>query len=265
MAASTKQVVWASTVITGSITVSPYGSVRSYALDHPQELSRGIVDVLARNVPEWKFKPYTVDGKAVAATATMGVRLVARKLDHGNYAIRVGGAWFGKGADTSAKPLGRRVPPRYPEEALQNRVSGSVYLVAKISREGRVLDVAAQQVDLRLLAPEAMMRRWRKCLADAARKAVRQWDFPPSAAGTMASAPYRVVRVPIHFELDFQGQGSAHRGYGEWESYVPGPINLVPWLSPRQLAGGSPDAMPAGAIEQLGTEPLQLQTSLSGS
>lgn len=259
-----RQQIEASTVVTGSIVVKADGSVSSYTLDHPEKLSKGIVSVLARNVPQWKFRPYVVDGRPVAAQSHMSVRLVARKAAHGDYTVAVRGATFSAGSTAGSSGLKvQRVPPKYPQAALRDRVSGSVYLVVQVNHQGKAEDVAAQQVNLGLLGSDRDMKYWRKLLADASTTAVRKWTFNPPAPVFPATQRYWYARVPIIFSLDVDGV-STRVAYGRWQSYVPGPVNLIPWLDQRQLAAGSPDAMPAGAIHSLDGAGLQLKTSLDG-
>src|SRR3546814_5268093 len=46
-------------------------------------------------VPAWRFEPVTRDGKAVGAKAPMGLRVVAKPVGHGGYALAVASSWFG--------------------------------------------------------------------------------------------------------------------------------------------------------------------------
>lgn len=261
-----RQTIEASTVVTGSIVVTSDGNVSSYTLDHPEKLSKGIVDVVASNVPKWKFQPPLVQGKPAAVKANMSIRLVARKLANGNYNVAVRGATFTAGPPGSWSDFKvKRVPPKYPRQAIEARVGGTVYLVASIDRQGTVENVAAQQVNLDVQGPKSQMDRWRKVLGDAAAAAVRQWKFDPSAATLPATKTDWIVGIPVKFYLSDDGNPPPANMYGRWQSYVPGPMNLVPWLDQRQLATGSADAIAAGAIRRLDGQDLQLKTSLGGS
>lgn len=258
--------VEASTVITGSIVVGPDGSVRSYTLDHPEELANGITQLVAKSVPQWKFYPYLVDGKPVVAKAAMSIRLVAHKLDNGQYGASVKGAVFSSySKDQWSDFKVKRVVPKYPPRAIRSRVSGTVYVVAEVDHQGNVENVAAEQVNLRALGAEAIMRRARNMLADAAVSAIGQWKFDTSKLPFPAGERYSTVRIPVAFNLRVDRRTSPGERYGQWQSYVPGPLNIIPWLDQRQMAAGSPDALPAGGIHPLDPHGLKLQTTLGGS
>ena len=260
-----RQTVEASTVVTGSIVVTPDGSVSRYTLDHPEKLSKGIVELVAKNLPEWKFRPYLVDGRPVVAKAPMSIRLVARRLDNGRYNLWIRGATFGLGASGKSTDLKvKRVVPKYPPQAIRARVSGTVYLVAKVNRQGEAEDVQAQQVNLRERGSEARMKRWRRVLSEAAASAVRRWTFEPPASVRSGAEPYWVVRIPVSFNLRLADRPPPDP-YGRWQPYVPGPMNFIPWVDPREVAAGSVDAIPSGSIRRVHDQGLQLKTALGGS
>ena len=100
--------------------------------------------------------------------------------------------------------------------------------------------------------------RWRKLFAQACLEAARQWSFTP-AAPTDATA-FRVVRVPVAFHLREWGR-AAPDTYGQWESYVPGPLEPAPWVDSDQMLGGGADALPEdGGV--YGKSSLSLRTPL---
>jgi|ERR1022692_4307 protein TonB len=59
----------------------------------------------------------------------------------------------------------KKVQPRYPEKARQNRIQGTVVLHALISKEGDVVDLSAVSAD--------------PLLVKSAVKAVKQWKYKP--------------------------------------------------------------------------------------
>lgn len=254
--------VQASVLVTGTIEVAPDGSVHGYALDHPEKLPPVVIDVMGKNAPRWRFKPVLVDGHGVLTKARMSLRFVAKPAGHGNYAVSIAGARFGENVPGKEISARLREPPRYPRSAAIARVSGTVYLVLRVNRQGRVLDAAAEQVDIDEVASDAELARWRRVLADDSLEAARRWTFNAPTSGPAATAPYWIVRVPVAFNLHRRG---APRGdvYGQWKAYVPGPRQQVPWLNQRQLASGT-DALAPGGIYMAG-EGLQLTTSLNGA
>ena len=178
--------------------------------------------------------------------------------------MAIRGTSFGSGAPGESVSKNVRIPPRYPRDAVLDRVSGTVYLVVKIGRQGQVDDVAAEQVDLRVLGGRFEMKRWRKELAEASIAAGRKWTFHPPVGGEHVNDPYWIARIPINFKIQRMGSPSSMRPYGQWQSYIPGPHALIPWLDQKQLALGDADAVPDGGIEPLGSG-LQLTSGLKGS
>ena len=256
--------VEASMLVTGTIVVAPEGSVSSYAVDHPEKLPPAVLTVIGKNAPRWTFMPVLLDGKPVLAKARMSLRIVATPMQQkGTYAVGIRGASFGQDVPGGNVSKGIRTPPRYPVGEILDRVSGTVYLVVKVGRQGEVEDVAAEQVNLRVLGRPFQMKRWRKELAEASVAAARKWTFHPPVTGAHANDAYWVARVPVSFDLQPLGSPSHGPVYGQWQSYVPGPRALIPWLDEKQLAASAADTVPPGGIEPLGSG-LQLTSGLKG-
>lgn len=257
--AAVRKRVQASMLLTGTIVVATDGSVRSYAVDKAEKLPSVVTGLLAKDIPQWKFEPTLLDGKPVAAKAKMNLRLVAKPLDDGDYSIAVAATHFGDRDDTHAiKSLERR-PPMYPPEALREYVTGTVYLALRVDTAGKVADAAAEQVDLGKTGGDAQMKQWRDRLARVSVAAARRWTFSPAAD---TASPYRVVMVPVSFNLRVNGY-STRVGYGQWNVYVPGPVQLIPWLDNKLISGGV-DALPDGDIDQVG-HGLRLLTPVRGA
>lgn len=247
----------ASMLLTGSISIAADGTVSGHTLDHPDKLKPGIVELVDGAVAHWRFRPILDQGKAVASVSRMSLRLVASRQDPDHYLVRIRSAHFWQGSqgefeheDTQEKKL---KPPHYPEAALRYGVTGTVYLVARLDKDGKVLDVAAEQVNLRVVADDQRMQRWRALLATSALATAKTWEFGPAAKDAEA----RSVRIPVSFQL----WGNPEPEYGKWESYIPGPRQVVPWLSEVNSATDSPDALVAGGVYELGKD-LQLLTPL---
>lgn len=251
--------VQASMLVTGMIEVAPDGSVAQYALDHPKELPPAVTDLLAKAIPTWKFAPITVDGKPAIAKAAMSLRVVAKPRDDGNYSISVAATHFGDQNDDHAIKAVQRRPPVYPPEAIREHITGTVYLALRVDAAGKVADAAAEQVDLGEIGSDVQMKQWRDRLAWVSVATAKRWTF---SLATDAASPYRVVRVPVTFNLRINGY-STRVGYGQWNVYVPGPVQLIPWLDNEPMSGGV-DALPDGDIDQVG-HGLRLLTPIKGA
>jgi hypothetical protein len=246
-----------SMVVTGTIGVTPQGTVLGYTLDHPEKLPPVVVDTIAKNLPKWTFEPVLQDGKPVAAKAKMSLRLVARPVGGDKYQVAVRSAYFG---DESAgiKLVGVPQSPRYPSEAIQERASGTTYVMLRVDRAGHVADAFVEQVNMRVLASDEELNRMRKLLAEASLKALRQWNFTP--ADSSDRTPFRVVRVPVSYQVSEYGHRSPPEVYGQWESYVPGPVEPAPWVDKDKALAGGIDAFPSDGV--YGPSQLSLLTPL---
>ncbi|MFC5524484.1 energy transducer TonB [Rhodanobacter ginsengisoli] len=267
--AAVRKRVQASMLVTGSITVAPDGSVKSYVVDQPEQLPSPVIGLIKRSVPTWRFVPVVLDGRPVFAKAAMNLRIVAKPLGDGKYSLGIGSSYFSQ--PSSSGDPGRetvtarqRRPPNYPPFAVEARVSGTVYLVLRVNRQGMVVDAAAEQVNLDVVANDTEMKRWRTVLADAALRAARKWTYNPPTSGRDAAAPSWVIRVPVEFSLSEWGKPVPVAKYGAWHAYVPGPQNTPAWMMEEPGVGGSADAIPAGSISQVGRG-LQMTTSLNGA
>ena len=251
---SVRDQVESSMVLTGTIDIAADGKVSGYAIDRATRVPTGVLGLLARFVPGWRFEPAFVDGQPAAKRAYMSVRVVAKRQGEGTVAVSIRDANFRQRAPGEHGTKGNMRPPRYPHAALRAGVAGTVYTIVRIDRDGQVLDAFAEQVDLRVLASEYALVRWRELMADAALHAARQWSFPehPDAPGDDTW----VARVPVDFAI-----GRDEDRYGQWQAYVPGPWQPPPWTGVR-LAGG-PGALPASGIFPVGQD-LQLLTPMGG-
>lgn len=255
-----KQAV-ASMVITGEVGVDARGNVVSHQVDQADKVPHGVVDLLAKAVPQWRFEPVVVDGVARPARSKMRVRVVARKLDNGDYSIAFQDADF-PGADpvpgtyASSKKMAQ---PRYPSGALINGASAAVFVAVKVGPDGRAEDAVAEQVNLPFVAPEKVMEGYRKVFGEAAVRAARASTFNPPTAGEDVGKPTS-VRVPYVFQV--VGGKPVDVPYGQWASYVPGPFQPAPWRVGD--LGGSPDLMATngGAQPLHGPAGLRLLTAL---
>ncbi|MGC1550200.1 MAG: energy transducer TonB [Rhodanobacter sp.] len=253
----------ASMLLTGTIVVAPDGSVSSYSIDHPEKVVDVVKPLLEKSITRWKFLPVMEGNKPVAAQAEMSLRIIATRLDDGNYAMAIRGVHFGQSAPGEVPSFEQKPKPRYPMNALQSRVSGTVYLLARVDRHGQVEDAATEQVNLHVVAREKQMEHWRQVLADASLNAVKNATFHIPTSGALANADSWVVRIPISFNLVERGV-SVPDTYGHWQSYIPGPKQKLPGFDKQDTASNNSDAIPDNGLF-LADQSLQLVTPLSGT
>lgn len=261
---SVRKQIESSLLVSGKIEIEPDGSVSKVVLDQQEKLPEGVVGFVRDSALQWRFEPVVVDGKVVRARAPMNVRVVAKKIEDDQYRIEIRGASF-----EDYDPLSREnvtsdrkmTPPDYPLAAARAGAGGDVYLLLKVGRDGSVEDAVAEQVNLRVVATENEMRKFRKVLADSSIAAARKWKFRPPSEGAHLADPFWVVRVPVSFRL---GNESGIDQYGRWTSYVPGPREQVPWRSQKDRAEFSPDALVNGGVYMADSHGPRLLTPLHG-
>ena len=146
-----------------------------------------------------------------------------------------------------------RKRPSYPHSLGRIGVSGTVYVVVKVGRNGEVEDFVTEQVNLNLVGTSAEVVKAQADFAAHTAAAVRQWKFRWPKAGPNASQPYLVARVPVDYILN------QRRDYAEWDYYVPGPRRTAPWV--QQEDGMALGAGEAGVPQILGVGP-HIETSL---
>jgi hypothetical protein len=250
--AEVRRQVETSLVAEGTIDITADGLVLDHALKRPDELPKSVVEMIARTVRQWRFEPVVLNPGTTRARAPMSIRLVAKKLDDGRFTVELRGAQFGTHAPAETVKSVRLTPPRYPDAAAHAGVGGTVYVVLRVGRDGRVADLVAEQVNLRALARERDMEDWRKTLARAALGAARSWTFEPPKQGDDVDAEYWAVRIPVDFVAPGQRAPAEH----EWHAYVPGPRAAIPWATDSSSA----DALAAGSVHPIGRG-LRLMTS----
>lgn len=235
--------------VNGFLTIDTAGLVVGHEIDPDAKLSPALLAFIEQNVDRWRFEPIEVDGRIVNARVPMSLRLVLKPTADGNYSARIAGTWFGSN-DSKEQSVGSEPhavslsPPRYPLEAQRMGGKGIVYLYVKFSRDGKVTQVYARQVNLRVLGTAAQMDRMRALFAEAAVRAAHGWKFAPPTSGEDAGKDEWAIVVPVDFRLS----GDARPKPGDWETYVPGPIKRPPGEPGDGLAEGSPDALPDSGV-----------------
>lgn len=255
--AAVRKQIESTMLVTGTIDLDAAGRVEGYTLDRREKLSEPVVRLAARALPHWRFAPVLVDGQATAVRSHMSLRLVARRLDNGDFGLHISGVQFPPPPAETAGAKHRLMPPAYPQAAYQDGAGGTVFVVLKITPDGRVQDAAVEQVNLRIDDSEHRMERWREHLSKAVLRTAKRWTFTTPASES--DRPFWSARVPVEFIVPGQPQT---RDY-EWHAYVPGPRQPVPWL-PENTGSSAADALGAGGVYPVDAGP-RLLTALDES
>lgn len=251
-----------SMLVTGSVTVNPDGTLNTYALDQPEKLPSAVVELIGKSVPLWQFKLSAPAAQPVSTA--MSLRVVAKPTAEGGYRVLVAGASFGTyKVDASSISYKYHSSPSYPSFVSNANVSGTVYVLVRVGRDGAVQDAIAEEVDLDQYATEGRMDRFRQLLTEASLGAVRRWTFNTPTEGPEANNPYWVARIPIVFDVDPPGVVQKAQRYGSWHPYIPGPHQTASWNT-QALASQAPNATPDGVL-LAGNAGVTLITPLGGS
>jgi len=254
----------ASMVVPGTVTITPEGAVAGYQLDNPGELPGAVNNLLQQAIPGWRFEPIVHDGRAAFVKSRMSLRVVLHPLGDKRFRLYVASAYFGTGDHSSKSALAEIRQPRYPRDAVREHVSGTVYVAMKVDAKGHPLDVAAAQVDLRVALDEHEMERFRKMFADASVEAARSWIVDPQLLG--AAGGEHVVMIPVNFQV-VDRPGALHSRPDRpdnWDIYVPGPRQQIPWLDTEQALSGGADALPNEGLFVLDQAAPRLKSKLGG-
>jgi hypothetical protein len=246
--AATEQAIEASAVVNGTIVLAKDGTVQTAVIDDAAKYGQPIADLVQNAALKWRFKPVLQDGQPVVAKASMHARVVLTRKPDGNYSARIKGVTFGDydPNDTSTVQYAKgivRLAPKYPPQAIHDKVQGTVYLALHVDRSGHVIDAVAEQVNLGINGSEEMLKHYREIFATASLRAARQWVFTPPTTGREAKDDSWNVRVPITYNLYARDPKSEP----VWQTYVPGPFTPPSWVD-------MPDANAADAIADDGLQ-----------
>lgn len=224
-----------SMVLTGQVNIGTEGQVEGFVLDQREKVPAELASFVDRSVQTWRFEPIVRDGKPVRARTQVSIRLVANIGPDGKDMVTLDAATFGGYDATSTDQVTsiKLPPPRFPSAALNMGGSGDVMLIVKVGRDGKVMDVIAEQVNLRVLGDARRMERLREAFAKQSVDAAHRWSFRAPSTGDEKDKPFWSVRVPVSFDF-----GEVTRGYGQWNVYIPGPRAQAPW---RQVGPGEQD------------------------
>lgn len=245
-------------VVSGTLTVSPDGSVQSYHVHALDKVPPAARNILQATIPHWEFVPIVQNGKAVAARTEMYVRVVADFIDRDHARIRVAGeqfgcqAWQTRKAQPTACPqhtspsYANRRPPMYPMDAARVAVGGEVLMVLRVGRDGKVEKAAIQRVNLYTRTDDPGF--YRQQFAAASMRATADWRFNVPTAGPNATKAYWDVLVPINYVIrgrEAYACGQRQR-YGQWCAYLPGPVQNIPWAQDLHKQHGNAGALAGG-------------------
>lgn len=236
----------ASMVLTGEIDIGTDGRVEAFRLDKRAQVDETIVTFVESAVKTWRFAPVLVNGQAVRARTPATIRLGAKNNPDGTGLITLLAANFEKYDETSTDNVTKvkMSPPVYPEDVFNARGRGDVLLLVQVGRDGKVQDVATEQVNLRVIANEATMRKMRDKLARVSMGAARKWTFKAPSTGDEKDEASWTVRVSVRFSFSDEVER-----YGRWDAYIPGPRQQAPWRRDKALsADANTDLLPAGGV-----------------
>lgn len=242
--------------VTGHVSIAPDGRVAGYTLHRPEDLPMPVKENISKTLPMWRFEPAHAGDAKAEVRLSMALSLRATPASDGNYRLRIVAAHFG-GHDLSSVP--RRLsmqPPTFPSAALAKGYTGVAYILIRVGPDGRVVDAAAEQVNMYVYGTRREMEHARELFAKSSLQAAKRWRFAASALGEGASKPFWTARVPVAFS--FRDKDPA---YGQWRSYVPGPRHRPDWI-PARDAAGSPEALASGGVYRLDVGGRKLLTSL---
>ncbi|PPJ42907.1 MULTISPECIES: hypothetical protein [unclassified Pseudoxanthomonas] len=254
-------------LVTGSILIERDGSVSGLEVDQRDKLPDVVATLVEKSGPAWKFEPVLVEGEPRKVKARMSLLVVANKLEEGGYRVGIRDGYFGKDAMTpeerqqesgALKGLDMK-PPSYPMSALEVGARGTAYVVLKIGPDGKVMDAAVEQVNLRTIGNVNEMKRMRSAFSRSTVTAAKNWLFSMSANDLVREHGFTLVRVPVDYEF----AGNSRPSYGQWDAYIPGPRETIPWIQDDRARDESPEAMLAGGLYEVG-KGLRLLTPLGG-
>ncbi|MGO1069967.1 energy transducer TonB [Lysobacter sp. CA199] len=244
-----------SMVLTGRVTIADDGQVRSLQIDRENEVPALVGQVVRGSVSKWRFDPLK-PGETDAGTTSMRVRVVASPAPEegpDKFALRIVSASFGETPEDEMPKRASFKPPVFPMAAAYARAPATVYLVARIGRNGKVEEVFAEQVNLKAVGNERQMKQFRELFADASVTAAKRWTFTAPARGPEVDDDHWSVRVPVDFVFERQDAR-----YGHWEAYVPGPRQKASWQASERDATAGVDAVSGDKMQMVGRGPRLL-------
>jgi hypothetical protein len=239
-----------SLTLQGEIEINSKGEVQKVSLSQKDKIAPDIAAFVERRVSTWKFQPVLLDGAPVAASSKMSVFLTAKKNPEGGHKVFITSANFDNSKPGEVVSGNYLSPPKFPRDAAYSGVYGTVYVAVQVGRDGKVQQAAVQRVDMKVLASPSVARKFRSILAKTSVDKAKTWTFHPPTSGKSVNDPYWTLFVPVEFMNP--NANEPLRTYGEWNTYVRGPAEIIPWpVSPSEDKKLS--ALSAGSIYQVGS------------
>ena len=200
----------------GDIEIAADGHVTDFHIT-TDDLSPEVGKLVDKTVRGWHFEPVMVDGKAVNAKTTMGIRLSGTAAQGDSYSLRIKSVYFGVLKRAHAKP------PDYPGDAARVGLGARVVLYLLVNENGKVVEAVPAQTSLDMRAKdEREAEMWRKRFETASVKAAKSWRYDLGSELVNGKVvPKRHAIAPIEFV--------AYRHASGWKAYVPGPVHPAPW------------------------------------
>lgn len=248
--------------LTGWIDVDEAGAVSAHGLDQDvAKLPPAVVTLVAQAAAGWRFASNTVGASPATRRSPIRLRVEARRGSDGYITDqRIAGARFGEvppeeRVTFAKKPRGSTT---YNDDAYRARASGDVYLVVRVGRDGKPMQVVAQQVNLTVVDTEAGMEKWRRILGDLGVRIAQRWRFTPPSVGPHASRPDWTIQIPVRFHLG----DKAPPQLGQWDLFIPGPKHEIPWDTGNDVGIVSGGAGMPDEVDEVGSS-LRLLTPLN--
>lgn len=239
-----------SLTVTGTIRIDAGGHVLGYTLDQPEHVPKGIASMIERLAPTWTFEPVVLPANGITESR-MSLLFVAKKRDEGVHVALRSASFEADLPENERVTIARRGRlPVYPESMADISVSGTVHLVLQIGRDGKVMNIDASHVNLRTVGTEAEMEEWRREFAEASIRAVRGWTFAPPTGGEAADAPHWIGALVVEYTMD----NHVRPDPTHWQTYVPGPKKVLPWVEGSGLLAGNSDALSPGGFHMAGRD-----------
>lgn len=236
----------ASMVLTGMIEIGTEGQVEAFRMDRRDRVGDTIARFVETEVQAWRFEPVVIEGHAVQAQTPVSIRLGGKQNPDNSLQVTLLAANFAK-YDPDATDAVTRLrlnPPSYPEDVARAGGHGDVLLLVQVGRDGKVMDVVAEQVNLRVVAREPQMRLMRDKFARVSVAAARKWTFRVPTTGEQQNEASWTLRVPVRFATRDERES-----YGSWEAFIPGPRQPAPWRADTPVADdAAADLLPSGGV-----------------
>lgn len=166
-------------VVKLEVTINASGDVIGVKVIPAQPPQPLLEQSAAAAVRQWKYKPYTIGGKAKAVIFTAAVTFAQQdeKLPP-------------QPDDKRPKKI-KTVRPQYPEEAVRKRIQGVVRIEATIDKKGDVVE-----------AKVLLSENPQPLLEEAALTAVKQWKYEPYLVEGKARGVVFTVTVTFALQED---------------------------------------------------------------